>query len=196
MKHPSLSVLIPAAGASERLGRPKQLIRYKGRSLLQNAVDLAHSLSPLEIIVVTGAYSEAVAESLQDDSVSWVDNPDWSKGIGGSIAVGAAAINHEATGLMVLLCDQWRIEEQDLTKLARAWQADPTRIVVSEAGGAYMPPVIFPALYVEQLRTLQGDQGARSLFTQFLDRLTAVHVKNAAYDLDTPSQLDELSQDA
>ena len=194
MKHPSLSVLIPAAGASERLGQAKQLIEYKGRSLLQNAVDAADSLSPLEIIVVTGAHATAVRETLQDASVKWVDNPRWSAGMGGSIAAGTTAINSEATGLMILLCDQWRIQPRDLQKLAQTWQSDPSRIVVAEAEGHYMPPVIFPSVCFEQLQTLQGHEGARSLFKAFPERLTAVPIQNAAFDLDTQSQLDDLQK--
>ena len=192
MKHPSLSILIPAAGASERLGQAKQLVEYEGRPLLQNAVDNADSLSPLEIIVVTGAHATAVKEALQDAPVRWVDNPQWSAGMGGSIAAGTTAVNPEATGLMILLCDQWRIREQDFQKLAHTWQSDPSRIVVAEAEGHYMPPVIFPSVCFEQLQTLQGHKGARSLFKAFPERLTGVPIQNAAFDLDTQNQLDDL----
>ena len=192
MKHPSLSILIPAAGASERLGQAKQLVRHRGRTLIQNSVSLARSLSPLQIIVVTGAHATSIHEALQDDSVRWVDNPDWAMGMGGSIARGASAINPESEGLMILLCDQWRIEEADLRQLTRKWQSDPTRIVVSEADGHLMPPVIFPSSLFEQLRELRGDEGARSLFKAFPERLIAVPVANAGFDLDTQSQLDDL----
>ena len=192
MKHPSLSVLIPAAGASERLGQAKQLVEYSGRSLLQNAVDAADALTPLEIIVVTGCQATAIKETLQDASVRWVDNPRWSAGMGGSIAAGATAISPEATGLMILLCDQWRIQTRDLQELAQAWQSDPTRIVVAEADGCYMPPVIFPSVCFKHLQTLQGHEGARSLFKAFPEQLTAVPMPHAAFDLDTKSQLNKL----
>ncbi len=192
MTHPSLSILIPAAGASERLGQAKQLVQYKGQSLLQNAVDVADSLSPLEIIVVTGSQATAIEDTLGDASVKWVHNPQWSAGMGGSIAAGATAINPESTGLMILLSDQWRMQTQDLQKLAQTWQSDPSRIVAAEADGHYMPPVIFPLACFEHLKALQGHEGARSLFKSFPERLTAVPIPNATFDLDTKSQLDDL----
>jgi len=192
LKHPSLSILIPAAGASKRLGQAKQLVQYKGRSLLQNAVELAASLSPLEIIVVTGAHAELIKESLDDDAVKWVDNPCWSEGMGGSIAIGARAVNPVSDGLMILLCDQWRLETRDLQRLAQTWQSDPNRIVVAEAEGHYMPPVIFPSDCFEHLQALQGQKGARSLFKAFPERITAIFMQNAAFDLDTQAQLDKL----
>ena len=192
MNYPSLSILIPAAGASERLGQAKQLVQYKGRSLLQNAVDAADSLSPLEIIVVTGSHATAIEDTLQDASVKWVHNPQWSAGMGGSIAMGATAINPESTGLMILLCDQWRIQAQDLQNLAQTWQSDPSRIVVAEAEGHYMPPVIFPSVYFEQLQALKGHEGARGLFKAFPEQLTAVPIPHATFDLDTQDQMDKL----
>ena len=192
MKHPALSILIPAAGASERLGQAKQLVRYKGQPLLQKAIDVADSLSPLEIIVVTGSQATAIEDTIQVASVKWVHNPQWSAGMGGSIAMGATAINPESTGLMILLSDQWRIQTQDLQKLAQTWQSDPSRIAVAEAEGHYMPPVIYPSVCYEQLQALQGHKGARSLFQASPERLTAVPIQHASADLDTQTQLDEL----
>ena len=59
MSYPELSILIPAAGASQRLGQAKQLVRYKTGTLIQNTVDTANSIAPREIIVVTGANARA-----------------------------------------------------------------------------------------------------------------------------------------
>ncbi len=192
MSQPALSILIPAAGASERLGQAKQLVEYKGSSLLQNAVNTAHSIAPDEIIVVTGANKKAVMAAVQHPAVHWVHNSHGSAGMGGSIARGADAISPQSTGLMILLCDQWRIQTPDLRILQEIWRADPRRIVCAEAEGHYMPPVIFPSACFNQLRELKGKRGARSLLNQHAELLTPVPMKNAAFDLDTPAQLDQL----
>jgi CTP:molybdopterin cytidylyltransferase MocA len=71
MSHPELSILIPAAGASERLGQAKQLVEYRGRSLIQNAVTSAVSINPFEVIVVTGAKATAVKNPEQTPPVPW-----------------------------------------------------------------------------------------------------------------------------
>ena len=75
MNRPTLSVLIPAAGASKRLGQAKQLVEYRGMSLIQNAIELAYSVTPAEIIVVTGANEEAVKAAVQHQPTRWVHNP-------------------------------------------------------------------------------------------------------------------------
>ena len=192
MSYPQLSILIPAAGVSQRLGQPKQLLQYRGKTLIQHAVDSAYSINPREIIVVTGANAEAVKDATQTVPVCWIHNPDWSAGMGGSIATGATGISPESTGVMILLCDQWRLQTSDLRGLAEKWQSDPERIVCAEADGQLMPPVIFPASCFNDLQALNGDNGARSILKNHPDLLTAVPSKNAAYDMDTPSQLNQL----
>lgn len=192
MSYPQLSILIPAAGGSRRLGQPKQLLRYRKKTLIQNAVETAHSITPREIIVVTGANADAVKDSIQTVPVCWIHNPNWSAGMGGSIATGAAGINPESRGVMILLCDQWRLQTSDLQDLAEKWQSDPKRIVCAEAEGQLMPPVIFPASCFGNLQALHGDSGARNILKNHPELLTAVASKNAAYDMDTPSQLKQL----
>jgi molybdenum cofactor cytidylyltransferase len=192
MSYPQLSILIPAAGVSRRLGQPKQLLRYKKKTLIQNAVETALSITPREIIVVTGANAEAVKDSIQTVPVCWIHNPNWSAGMGGSIAAGAAGINPESRGVMILLCDQWRLQTSDLQDLAEKWQSDPKRIVCAEAEGQLMPPVIFPASCFGNLQALHGNSGARNILKNHPELLTAVPSKNAAYDMDTPNQLKQL----
>jgi molybdenum cofactor cytidylyltransferase len=190
----SLSVLIPAAGASSRLGQPKQLLEHKGKPLIHRAVQLAQSLSPREIIVVTGAAATRVEAALKQLPVRCVHNPEWSTGMGGSIALGAGAVNPESSGLLILLCDQWRIQREDLVKLAGKWHASPEQIVCAMARGRLMPPVIFPPVFFDELRQLREDRGAHSLLKNNPDQLYSMQMDNAYSDLDTPAQLQDLEQ--
>jgi len=193
MSHPQLSILIPAAGASKRLGQAKQLVRYKTGTLIQNAVNTAFSIAPREIIVVTGANANTVKDAVQHTPVRWVHNPRWSNGIGSTIATGAAHIDPESIGLMILLCDQWRVQTSDLRLLTETWLAQPERIVCAQVKGQNMPPVIFPAAFFIHLQALGGDRGARSILNENPGTLTAVPVKNAGFDLDTKTHLDQLT---
>jgi len=191
----SVSILIPAAGASRRLGQPKQLVLYKGKSLIQRAIETTESLTPLEIVVVSGANANSVRKEVDKTSAHCVHNPDWADGMGGSIALGASAINKDADGLMVLLCDQWGIQAQDLRRLARAWLGDRGRIVCAETAGRLSPPVIFPSSCFATLQDLHGDHGAREVLAANPRLLKAVPMKNAASDLDTLSQLEALNDE-
>jgi CTP:molybdopterin cytidylyltransferase MocA len=193
MNYPEISVLIPAAGASERLGQAKQLVKYKGKSLIQNAVDTAYSLAPNEVIVVTGANAEMVKDAVQKPPVRWIYNQHWSTGMGGSIALGAASVDPQSLGVLILLCDQWRVQTQDLKALAEIWRSGTEHIVCASAEGVNMPPVIFPASCFDQLRKLENDQGARSLLVAEAELVKTVFINNAAFDLNTQAQLDGLN---
>lgn len=189
MKIPELSILIPAAGESRRLGQPKQLLIYKGKPLIQQVVNCALSLSPREVIVVTGANAQGIQEALRKAPVRLAHNSGWSAGMGGSIALGAEAVNQQSDGLMIFLCDQWHIQLQDLNALVKAWQSDPGHIICAQAKAYRGPPVIFPASLFGELRKLKGSNGAQSLLHAHEDILTTVTIENATWDLDTKSQL-------
>ena len=192
--HPRLSVIILAAGASQRLGQPKQLVQYKGQSLIARAIQSAESLSPHEILVITGADVKAVQAEVEHTNARCVYNPGWSNGMGTSIATGAQSIDDKSQGLMVLLCDQWRILPEDLKLLVEEWCSVPNRIICSATENRCGPPVIFPASCLAELGVLTGDHGAHSIIDRHRDSVSRVSMKNAAFDLDTPSQLKGLSE--
>jgi len=192
MKYPSLSVVIPAAGSSQRLGQPKQLVEHNGTPLICKAVEKAFSLTPAEIIVVTGAHATSIEAVTGHLPIRRVHNTNWANGMGGSIAKGVAAINPESFGVLILLCDQWRVQAADLQALAKTWQADPTRIVTAEAEGKLMPPAIFPIACFDELRQLDGEHGARSVINAHPGLITAITINNAACDLDTKAQMEML----
>lgn len=192
MPYPELSVLIPAAGASHRLGQAKQLIKFRDKTLLQHAIGKAALLSPLEILVVTGSQANLVKASVNDKTVKWVHNPAWVDGLGSSVAAGTASLDETSEGVMIVLCDLWRLQARDLQSLADVWHADRQQIVVATADGQTMPPVIFPCSQFEELKKLKGKQGARSLIKKHLGSLTTVQMPNAAFDLDNEQQLDQL----
>ena len=170
----------------------KQLVPYGSGTLLQNAVEVAASIVPVEIIVVTGANAIEVQKAAQHALLRWVHNPRWSAGLGSSIAIGAASIDPDSSGLLILLCDQWRIMPQDLLTLLDKWVSAPDRIVVAESGGVNMPPVIFPSSCFAQIRKLKGSLGARSLFDLHPALITAVTIANAGIDLDSQAHLELL----
>ncbi len=192
MNHPSLSVLIPAAGASKRLGQAKQLVEYQGKALIQNAVDIAQTINPVEILVVTGANAGKVKAAVPHSPVHWLHNPDWSSGMGGSIALGATEIRPESDGLMIFLCDQWRIQAHDLWNLVDRWRTSPKQIVCARSKDINMPPVIFPKNCYGQLRKLSGDRGARSILKTYSEQLRTIPMESAIDDLDTQVHLDEM----
>lgn len=186
---PRLAVLLPAAGASRRLGRPKQLLEIGGEALVRRTARRALALQPASLIVTTGSEHAAVCEALSDLPVMTVYNAAWASGLGGSIAAGARAVEAPVDGVLVLLCDQWRVTVEDLAELERRWREDPTRALAARWGKHFGPPVIFPATSLPDLCALSGERGARSLLERDRAACRLVDLENAGFDLDMPGDL-------
>src|SRR6478672_7716742 len=88
----SYAVIILAAGSSSRLGRPKQLLAYKGKTLLQHAIDSAKATKAKQILVVLGAVKELINNQIDDKGIVRVDNPNWESGLASSIKAGINAL--------------------------------------------------------------------------------------------------------
>jgi molybdenum cofactor cytidylyltransferase len=189
-------VLILAAGGSTRMGRPKQLLRWQGRTLLERAIDGACQILPGRVIVVLGAYAELIREAINLDSVKMVQNPDWKDGIASSIRLGINALPASAEAVLILLCDQPLVDSAHLKTLLSSWQSEPERIVASQYHLSCGVPALFPAAYFERLGSLTGDKGAKPLLAEFGPCVLKIPFAEAGLDIDTPNDFEQLTGQA
>jgi molybdenum cofactor cytidylyltransferase len=196
LKDPSIGVVLLAAGPSTRLGQPKQLVKTGGESLVRRSARLALGLQPESVIVVCGCEAERVQAELHDLPVDVVVNRDWDRGMGASINCGVRSMPEGASGILLMVCDQWRLQTADLQYLVDAWLSDISKIYVAswKEESAYVsgPPVIFPRKLIPELKSLQESRGARQLIDRYMDISEFVEVANARFDLDRPEDLENL----
>ncbi len=190
---PLLAAVLLAGGPSTRLGQSKQLVRVGGESLVRRTARLLLSLRPAPLVVVTGCEASRVEAELEGLPLELVHNRDWAQGMGASINAGARALPLGPDGVLVSVCDQWRLESADLARLATRWFSDISRICVAnwKEGEALVsgPPVIFPRELIPELKSMQPNQGARPLIDRYMDLVDYVDIQNAAFDLDRPEDL-------
>lgn len=186
-----LAGVLLAAGGSARLGQSKQLLRWQGEALVRRQARALLALCN-PVVVVTGAQAAAVEAELDGLAVEIARNAQWPAGMGASLALGAAR-QAGATGLLVLLADQWRITAADLAVLVAAWREAPEQAVAAQwPGCAAGVPAVFPACALAGLKSLRGDVGARRLLSSGQFPLRTMPMPNAAFDLDTPQDLEVL----
>lgn len=188
----SLHVLVLAAGASTRLGQPKQLVRVDGRPLLHTVVSHAVAVAGHAVTVVLGAHAQDVAMLLKHSPASVIINRHWREGLAASIRCGIMALPPACDAVLIMLADQVGVTGDDLKRLLSAWKGQDGVIVASLYSGGVGVPAIFPRWCFGELLSLRGDRGARALLLRHVDRLTRVPMPNAALDLDTPEQLEAL----
>ena len=190
------ATIILAAGQSSRLGRAKQLLIWQGKSFVEHTFDLASTVvSEKQIIIVTGGRKELVEEHLIEKGLPFIHNPNWEEGMGSSIRVG---VNHllqavpNIDGILIMVCDQVKIQSTDLQNLLNAHQANQDKVIAAQYLGRVGVPAVFPQTWFSVLSTLEGDRGARFLLRKRPDEVISIDLPNAAFDVDTEEDYREL----
>lgn len=186
-------ILVLAAGASSRLGQPKQLVKLAGRPALHIVVSNAVAVSGHAVTVVVGAHAREMTHLLAHSPASVIVNRHWEEGMASSLRFGVASLPPACQAVMVLLGDQVAVTADDLKRLVSAWQGEESMIAASVYDQRIGVPAIFPRLSFSELAELRGDEGARRVLERTNYRLVHVPMANAAIDLDTPEDLAALT---
>jgi molybdenum cofactor cytidylyltransferase len=187
--------IVLAAGGSSRLGRPKQLVRFRNRPLLLLAAELARSIAPGRVVIVLGAEALRLRRLLaqREPRAAIVKNARWMNGLASSLALGLRQLPATAGGAMILLTDQPLLDRGDLARLLRAWRRRPGVPAAAAYGGRCGVPAILPRRAFAAARALEGDVGARALLRRH-EHLTCVPMPHAAVDVDTAADIATLGQ--
>lgn len=184
-------VTVLAAGASLRLGQPKQLVTLAGEPLVRRQCRIAGESQLGPVAVVLGCYANELAAVLAGLPASRLINHHWSEGLAASIRCAAqAALDLRVDGLLLLHVDQYRLTVADLQSLYAVWKEKAESVCVAQYGDDFGPPVIFPRHCFAKLLELNGDVGARRIIHSLpAHTVLRVNLHNAIHDLDEPSQL-------
>ncbi|MBW4689360.1 MAG: nucleotidyltransferase family protein [Komarekiella atlantica HA4396-MV6] len=184
-----IGVLILAAGASTRLGKPKQLLQYRGQSFLRHTAKIAIASGCQPVVVVLGAQAKQLRSELSDLPVTIIKNHDWATGISSSIHAGLEALQTQCQMLeaaIITLSDQPLISVQLIQQLVEQYWLTGKRIITSEYAGTVGVPALFDLTLFPDLMLLQGDVGAKRLIHQLIDEVVTVSFPDGAIDIDTP----------
>jgi CTP:molybdopterin cytidylyltransferase MocA len=183
-----VAAIILAAGASRRLGEPKQLVTVGGERLLDRAVRVAREAGLDPILVVLGAEAQRVERKCSLGGALVVMNPDWEEGMGSSIRVGIGALSG-VQGVVVMTCDQPGLTAEHLRLLVETgWSksVEQSAISASVYAGGLRVPAFFPESKFGCLAELAGDRGARGL----LAGARPVEFSGGDLDVDTAEELE------
>ena len=189
------AIVILAAGKSSRLGRPKQLLPYQGKTLLSHVVSEALKASLQPVIVVTGAYHSEIEASLLGQSVVPTYNVHWESGMGSGIVVGlqqALSIEPELQAVIVAVCDQPYISEALFQALLVKRIESGKGLIACAYSGTMGTPVLFGQRYFKDLSALSGDAGARQLLKRYPDDVATVPFPQGNIDIDTEHDFEAL----
>ena len=165
--HEPVAGIVLAAGASRRLGQPKQLLDWKGKPLLRHIAEIALRSGLDPVIVVCGAAAAEIAPTLEGLAVQVVRNEAWQSGQSTSIRAGVNALPQAAGAAVFFLSDQPNIPPALVRALVETHQREMADIVAPLIDGQRGNPALFDRRLFDDLTRLQGDVGGRELFSRY-----------------------------
>jgi molybdenum cofactor cytidylyltransferase len=196
-----LAAVILAAGGSSRMGQPKQLLKFRGTSLLRRAIETALAVPADQVIVVLGHAADQLMAECEATSATVVLNDQWQEGVSTSLRGGLATVSSEARGVFIYPADMPLVTPEALRELAHRQQISGRPAAMTEAGGIRGVPVfitrsLFPALMIQE-----GDAGGAQYLRGHPEAVEAVHFDDPdlVRDVDRPedyARLLELDPDA
>ncbi len=189
-----VAAVILAAGQSRRMGRPKQLVRVAGKTLLEHTIANVGATGVHEIALVLGAGADEIRNQLMLKGVKVVVNPEFQQGMGTSIGAGLRALSPTATAALIVLADQPFVQPATLDQLIACYAKEKPQIVIPVFKGFRGNPVLLDRSVFPEVMGLTGDVGCRAIFgehTQGIHKL-AVDDVGVLLDADTTADVEEL----
>ncbi|HLW03264.1 MAG TPA: nucleotidyltransferase family protein [Ktedonobacterales bacterium] len=191
-----LTGLVLAAGSSKRLGQPKQLLPYRGTTLLGWTIAQAEASPALdEVLVIVGHASETILASVVLGRTRPVQNPEFGEGCSASYRTGIAAADPRAAAVMILLSDQPGVDLEAIERVATAWRIEREPITLASYQGVPGHPLLFDCQLFPDLAALHGDKAAWKLVDQHPDWVRTVELdRPLPKDVDTWADYTALSK--
>ncbi len=186
---PSLGIVILAAGASRRMGRPKQTLVVNGTTLLNRSIAVAKSIGSNPLVVVLGANYKKIRPTIVDPGALTVENKDWDTGMGSTIREGVQTMlkdHPDLDAVLLLLVDQPFVTTDLLQQMVRKYVADRPPIVAAKYAETFGVPALFDRTMFGDLLNLEGPTGARFIIRNFVEKVAGIPFPEGAIDLDTP----------
>jgi CTP:molybdopterin cytidylyltransferase MocA len=184
-----VAAIILAAGAGVRMGKPKQLLPYRGRTLVEHAIEQAREAGFDPILVVVGAHSDEVRAAIATRPVEVVQNDFWQSGMGSSLSAAVRRLREigtDSAAVAILLADQPRVMAEHLSGMRRLLATSASPIVAARYNNTVGVPALFKRELFASLAELPAEVGARQLLRDSGAKVTRYLLPEAAIDVDTP----------
>ena len=190
----TVGCIILAAGASTRLGTPKQLLVLNNKTLLESSIEAALDSGAWPVVVVLGANQDKIKPSLIKHPVITVENVAWKEGMASSIRCGIetlSAFSKEIEAALIIVCDQPKMDHKILSGLIETHITSKSTITAAKYNNRRATPAVFSKALFATLSKLSGEHGARDLLNTKDLNITEVDLPQLAQDIDTLSDYNQ-----
>jgi molybdenum cofactor cytidylyltransferase len=203
----SIAGVVLAAGASSRLGQPKQLLMFQGETLVARAVRAAAEAGCAPIVVIVGDNGEEIKQSLaiRESRIASpfglegaagprvVENAEWQRGMGTSIRRGLELLPKAVQAAVLLTCDQPFLDAAIVRQLIAAREDTGKPIVASSYANTLGVPALFDWSCFDALLALPDSAGAKALIFSRRAEVASIPFARGEIDIDTPEDWERLT---
>jgi len=188
-----VGAVVLAAGGSRRFGSPKQLLPWKGKTLLEHVVDRVLDSSVDQVVLVLGHEREAISALVRDRGVVTVVNEDWERGQSGSVRAGLRVLPESCDACLFVLADQPHVTPELIDSILARYRRTLAPIVIPVYRGRRGNPVLFARTLFPELLEMQGDQGGRQVIERHEHEVETVEVRDPTLflDIDTVNEYED-----
>ena len=190
----SIGVILLAAGESARLGAAKQLLRFRGETLLRRSAKAALSVSG-RVVVALGARIRRLQKEIKDLPVVVAENKDWKTGMSGSIKIGLEkllAAGDDLKAVVLMVCDQPFADETLLAEIVEKFEQTNSLIVACQYENTLGVPALFCEKLFPELLALHSSMGAKELIKKYRAQTSSILFPEGAFDIDTTADYENL----
>ncbi|AFK05222.1 hypothetical protein Emtol_4097 [Emticicia oligotrophica DSM 17448] len=185
----NVGIIILAAGASSRMGAPKQLLLIDGKTLIRRVCETAMDTTCFPIVTVLGANRNIIKPELERMPITVIDNPQWEKGMSSSIKmglVGAYMTIKEIEAAIFLTVDMPYVNVELINNMIKKAKSDTNiEIVACKYENQIGIPVLFKRSLFNDLLELTGDEGAKKVVMRNKEKTALIDFPEGKLDLDT-----------
>ncbi len=192
-----IGIIILSAGESSRMGKPKQSLKFKGKTFLQLAAQTASNSVCSSIVAVLGANAEVLQNDLSGFDLEIVYNKDWKIGMSSSIKAGLnklLEIDGNLKAVVIMVCDQPFVTTKIIDDLVKKYLITKALIVASRYAETLGVPALFDQKLFDELLNLDEKSGAKSLIKKLESQTASIDFPAGKFDIDTPEDYAELLQ--
>jgi molybdenum cofactor cytidylyltransferase len=190
MKKPTAGVIL-AAGMSTRFNRPKQLIKWSGKCLIEHVMDNAAGSNLEKVVLVLGHCFDDILQEInlnpKNPKIEIVENPRYKDGMSTSLTTGLSRVKDRYPSVMFLLGDQPMINTALINELLQGYWESEKDIGVPVCRGKQGNPVLFSRTFYDALMKISGDAGGRHIMDAHPDSVWTLEVDQPIcfFDIDT-----------
>ena len=189
------AVIVLAAGASTRMGSSKQLLPYKGKTLLQQVADTAKAAEVSLVITILGANAETILQQSGTGIHPYIVNENWREGMASSIQSGlkkALELRPGLEAVAFIVGDQPFLSSAVINELFTLMENTGLPIVACNYENTVGVPAVFSKTVFPALMELKGEEGAKKLIKAAGAQVALLHFPQGAIDVDTKEDYSRL----